>query len=98
MTTIDADPAAPTTADELRTMLAAADPSVLVNCLIQLTGDSGLLERYGPAFAPVAVRSILESHTVDGAVVAEIVDRMVDELVARQDEPLPVPATVEPEL
>ena len=46
MTTIHAGPAAPTP-HALRTVLAEADPSVLVNCLIQLTGDSGLLERYG---------------------------------------------------
>src|SRR5437867_1842857 len=82
----------------LRTVLLQADPSVLVNCLIQLTGETGLLERYGARFSPVAVRSVLESHTVDAEVVDEIVDRMVAELVAREGEPLPAPAAVEPEL
>src|SRR4051794_28101817 len=98
MTATETAPGEPTTADELRAVLAQADPSLLVNCLIQLTGDASLLDRYAPKFTPVAVRSILESHTFDAATAAEIVDRMVAELVARQGQPLPEPAMVDPEL
>ena len=98
MTAIDAGPAAPATVDELRSVLGEADPSLLLNCLIQVTGDASLLDRYGPQFSPVAVRSILESHTVEAAVVVEIVERMVTELAARGEAPLPEPAMVEPDL
>src|SRR5438105_4011162 len=87
-----------TTIDELRSVLKAADPALLVNCLIQLTGDTGLLERYGAGFTPVPVRSILDSHTVDAGVVDEIVERMVAELMAREGEPLPPPPMVDPEV
>src|SRR4051812_41905330 len=98
MTATETAPAGPTTVDELRAVLAQADPALLVNCLVQLTADSGLLERYGPHFSPVAVRSILESHTVDAAIGDEIVERMVAELQARDGDELPGPQMLDPEL
>src|SRR3954463_13403008 len=98
MTATETAPGEPTTADELRAVLAQADPSLLVNCLIQLTGDASLLDRYAPKFTPVAVRSILESHTFDAATAADIVDPMVAELVARRGEPCPAPGLVDPKL
>lgn len=92
------DAAETTTDQELRTLLSTADPSLLVNCLVQLTGDPAILDRYAPHFTPVAVRSVLESHTVDGAIVAEIVDRMVAELTTREGQALPGPTPVHAEL
>jgi 4-hydroxyacetophenone monooxygenase len=98
MTAVEFGSLAPATAEELRSVLAQADPSLLVNCLIQLTGDAGLLDRFGFYFTPVPVRSILESHTVDGPIVDEIVERMVAELTARAGEPWPGTSMVDAEL
>jgi 4-hydroxyacetophenone monooxygenase len=98
MTTVDVPAVAPATDEELRSVLAQADPSLLVNCLIQLTGDVELLQLYQPYFAPTAVRSVLDSHTIDGAIIDDVIDRMVRELTKRTDQALPPPSTVEPAL
>ena len=98
MTATDTDTAGSLTGDGLRTVLLEADPSLLVNCLIELTGDASLLTTYGPHFEPVAVRSVLESHTVDATVVEEIVDRMVAELGRLEGHDEVKPSTLDPEL
>src|SRR4051794_14535247 len=98
MTAINDTVTEPATGDELRSFLLAADPSLLVNCLVQLTGDTSLLERYAACFTPVKVRSILESHTVDPAIVHEIVELMVTQMQAREGEPLPLPTMLDHEL
>ena len=98
MTTVDVPAVAPATDEELRSVLAQADPSLLVNCLIQLTGDVELLQLYQPYFAPTAVRSVLDSHTIDGAIIDDVIDRMIRELTKRTDQALPPPSTVEPAL
>jgi cation diffusion facilitator CzcD-associated flavoprotein CzcO len=97
MTTVDAGLAAPASVSELRDRLRHADPAVLVTCLVQLTGDAALLDRYDPLLTPVPVRSVLESHTVDPAAADEIVERMVAEMTARVGATLPPPKSEEPE-
>src|SRR4051794_19976224 len=98
MTAINDTVTEPATGNELRSFLLAADPSLLVNCLVQLTGDTSLLERYAPHFPPVKFRSFLESHPVDSGVVHEIVDLMVTQMQAREGEPLPLPTMLDHEL
>src|SRR3954463_15562762 len=86
MTTTQEEFSAPRQGDDLRALLLeGADPTLLVNCLVQMTGDPSWLDRYAPHFHPLAVRSILDSHTWDPAAAEEIVDRVVAELSSRGD-------------
>ena len=62
-------PAAPDP-DELRANLLQADPGVLVAVLAQLTGDSSVIERYGPKIShipdPPERAGVTDPDTVGG--------------------------------
>jgi cation diffusion facilitator CzcD-associated flavoprotein CzcO len=83
MTTTEASFSEPVTEDDLKETLLQVDPSVLLNCLVQVTGDVGLLDRYEPGFVSVPVRSVLESHVVDDATAGAIATQLAQELAGR---------------
>ncbi len=65
---------------ELLELLESADPTILLLCLVDLTGDTALLERYAGAFEPRAVRTVQKSHDFDPAVAQDIRQRLADRL------------------
>ena len=75
--------------DELAELLEAVDPALLLNCLIDLTGNPRLLDTYRDAFEPLAVRTAHRSHRVDPVVAAEIRSRIATHLAEGHVAPLP---------
>ncbi len=72
---IVADPADPDRDEQLE-LLEAADPAILVNCLIDITGDPGLLDTYRGDFEPLTFRTAHKSHQVDPNAAREIRSRL----------------------
>ncbi len=60
------DPSGPSR-DEFLPTLRAADPTLLLNCLIDLTGDSSILATSAGEFSPLSVRSAFHSHEFESA-------------------------------
>jgi 4-hydroxyacetophenone monooxygenase len=75
--------------EELAELLEAADPALLLNCLIHLTGNSRLLETYSGAFEPLDLRTAHKSHRVDPPTAAEIRSRIATHLAEGYAAPLP---------
>ncbi|CAM5644674.1 cyclohexanone monooxygenase [Streptomyces pilosus] len=106
MTTIDANPApdpAPAGApdeldrDAIRKILAGADPALLLNCLVQLTGDVSLLDTFGGEAVqrPDPTRRLMPATVMPDADADAVIDRLSALLGGpdgRADRaPLPVP-------
>lgn len=78
---------APREALDLKSAVAAADPALLLLCLVQVTGDRGLLSRYNSAFHPLEVRSAYTVHEVD-EVEAEEIRQLAVQVFSMERSPL----------
>jgi hypothetical protein len=70
---------------EVRGILAKTDLALLLNCLVQLTGDAGLLDRYGQGTVqrPNPTRRLMPDSHMPADSAAAVVSRLAELLTSQ---------------